>query len=233
MKTQLRSIGKNINQVILCVLIGSGFFLLTLIFEQKVSNANETPESVIVSLKAHGKLKEAMELVDEYINSCSTNEAYSWGYNEKGGVFTLMGEYTKAIYAYQESLKYSEGSSDDFITLKNIGSLQHSLGDYSDAISYYNEAIARMDNNDPRRYWLTMHVAWSGFYLSRGDTMILKLVYEEIKPILQKVENHLNPFNKGKTYYLASRFACQLGKYKDAIELSREYAKIKKLIPQS
>jgi len=226
MKTQLRSIGKNINQVILCVLIGSGFFLLTLIFEQKVSNANETPESVIVSLKAHGKLKEAMELVDEYINSCSTNEAYSWGYNEKGGVFTLMGEYTKAIYAYQESLKYSEGSSDDFITLKNIGSLQHSLGDYSDAISYYNEAIARMDNNDPRRYWLTMHVAWSGFYLSRGDTMILKLVYEEIKPILQKVENHLNPFNKGKTYYLASRFACQLGKYNAAIELSREYAKI-------
>ena len=194
---------------------------------KKSQQQRKPPESAIVSLKAHGKLKEAMELIDKYINSCSMNEAYSWGYNEKGGIFTLMGEYTKAIYAYQESLRYSEGASDDFITLKNIGSLQHSLGDYTDAMSYYDEAIARMDDNDPRKYWLTMHVAWSGFYLSRGDTMVLKLVYEETKPILQKVENHLNQFNKGKAYYLASRIACQLGKYNDAIELSREYAKIK------
>ncbi|MFQ5685744.1 MAG: tetratricopeptide repeat protein [Candidatus Scalindua sp.] len=227
MKTEFHSIGKNINQIIPCVLIASGFLLLILIFEQKVSEANETPESAIVSLKAHGKLKEAMELVDEYIHSCTTNEALSWGYNEKGGVFTLMGEYARAVYAYQESLKYSEGASDDFITLKNIGSLQHSLGDYTDAISYYNEAITRLDDNDPRRYWLAMHVAWSGFYLSRGDTMVLKLVYEETKPILEKIENRLNPFNKGKAYFLASRFAYQLGKYDDAIKLSREYAKIK------
>ncbi len=227
MKTQFLSIRKNLNQIILCVSIVSGFFLLILIFEQKVSAAKETPEPVIVSLKAHGKLKEAMELIDEYINSCSTNEAYSWGYNEKGGVFTLMGEYAKAIYAYQESLRYSEEPSDDFITLKNIGSLQHSLGEYADAISYYDEAINRMDNNDPRRYWLKMYVAWSGFYLSRGDTMVLKQVYEETKPILHKVENHLNPFNKGKTYSLASRIAYQLGKYNDAIKLSKKYAKIK------
>ncbi len=226
MKTGLRSIRKNLNQIILCVLIVSGFFLLILIFEQKVSAAKETPESAIVSLKAHGKLKEAMALIDEYINSCSTNEAYSWGYNEKGGIFTLMGEYTKAIYAYQESLRYSKESSDNFIALKNIGSLQHSLGDYTDAMSYYDEAIARIGDNDPRRYWLTMHVAWSGFYLSEGDTMVLKLVYEETEPILQKIENHLNPFNKGKVYYLASRFAFQLGKHDDAIRLSEKYAKI-------
>jgi tetratricopeptide (TPR) repeat protein len=227
MKTQFLSIWKNLNQIIICVLIVSGFFLLILIFEQKVSAANETPESAIVSLKAHGKLKEAMELIDEYIYRCSTNEAYSWGYNEKGGIFTLMGEYAKAIYAYQESLRYSEGASDDIITLKNIGSLQHSLGDYTDAMSYYDEAIARMDDNDPRRYWLKMHVAWSGFYMSRGDTMVLKQVYEETKPILYKVENHLNPFNKGKAYSLASRIACQLGKHNDVIELSKKYAKIK------
>jgi len=227
MKIRLRSIWKNLNQIIICVLIASGFFLLILIFQQKVSAAKETPESAIVSLKAHGKLKEAMELIDEYINSCSTNEASSWGYNEKGGIFTLMGEYTKAIYAYQESLRYSEGTSDDFITLKNIGSLQHSLGDYADAILYYDEAITRMDDNDPRRYWLKMHIAWSVFYMSRGDTMVLKQVYEETKPILHKVENHLNPFNKGKAYSLASRIACQLGKYNDAIDLSKEYAKIK------
>ena len=226
MKEQFYSIRKNLNQIIPCALIISGFFLSILICEQKVSEANETPESAIVSLKTHGRLNEAMELVDEYISNCSTNEAFSWGYNEKGGVFTLMGEYTKAIYAYQESLKYSEGTTCDFIALKNIGSLQHSLGDYSDAISYYNEAVAVMDDNDPRRYWLAMHVAWSGFYMSRGDTMVLKLVYDEIKPILQNIENHLNTFNKGKAYYLASRFACQLGKYDDAIELSKKYAKI-------
>ena len=227
MKTQSRSIWKNLNLIILFAMIVSGFFLLILIFEQKVSAAKETPESAIVSLKAHGKLKEAMELIDEYINSCSTNEAYSWGYNEKGGIFTLMGEYTKAIYAYQESLRYNEGASGDFITLKNIGSLQHYLGDYADAISYYDEAITRMDDNDPRRYWLKMHVAWSGFYMSRGDTMVLKQAYKETKPILHKVENHLNPFNKGKAYSLASRIAYQLGKYEDAIELSKKYAKIK------
>ncbi len=159
MKTESRSIRKNLNQIILCVFIISGFLLSTLIFVQEVSATEKTRESVIVSLKAQGKLKEAMELIDKYINNCSTNATYSWGYNEKGCIFTLMGEYAKAIYAYQESLRFSEGASDDFITLMNMGSLQHSLGDYADAISYYDEAIIRIDNDDPRKYWLKMHVA--------------------------------------------------------------------------
>ncbi len=227
MKTESRSLRKIANQIFLCTLIVSGFFLLNLIFEQKASAARKTKESVIVSLKAHGKLKKAMELIDKYINRCSMNVTYSWGYNEKGCIFTLMGEYTKAIYAFQESLRYSDGASDDFITLMNIGSIQHSLGDYADAISYYDEAIIRMDDDDPRKYWLKMHVAWSGFYLSRGDTMALKQVYKEAKPILYEIERHLNQFNKGKAYYLASRIAYQLGKYKKAIKLSKKYAKKK------
>ena len=102
MKTRFHSTRKKVNQIIISALIVSGFFLLILICEQKISEANETPESAIVSLKTRGRLKEAMELVDEYISNCSTNEAFSWGYNEKGGVFTLMGEYTKAIYAFQD-----------------------------------------------------------------------------------------------------------------------------------
>ena len=224
MKTQSHLIRKKVNQISLCVLIVSGFFLLNLLFEQEVSAARKTPESVIVSLKAHGKLKKAMELIDKYIHSCNTNVTYSWGYNEKGCVFTLTGEYTKAIYAFQESLRFSEGASDDFITLMNMGTIQHSLGDYADAISYYDEAIIRMDRNDPRTHWLKMHVAWSGFYLSRGDTMALKQVYKEAKPILHIAENHLNSFNKGKAYSLASKIAYQLGKYNNAIKLSKKYA---------
>ena len=227
MKTEYHSIRKDINQIVLCVLIVSGFFLSILISQQKVSAARKTEESVIVSLKSNGKLKKAMELIDKYINNCSMNVTYSWGYNEKGCVFTLMGEYTKAIYAFQESLRYSNGASDDFITLLNMGNLQHSLGDYADAISYYDEAIIRMGNDDPRRYWLKMHVAWSGFYLSRGDTMALKQVYKEAKPKLYEIESHLNSFNKGKAYSLASRIAYQLGKYKKAIKLSKKYAKKK------
>ena len=228
MKTESHPIRKKVNKIIICVLIVSGFFLLNLIFEQKVSASRKTSESIIVSLKAQGKLNEAMELIDEYINNCSRNVTFSWGYNEKGCIFTLMGEYTKAIYAFQESLRYSDGASDDFITLLNMGSLQHSLGDYADAISYFDEAIIRMDNDDPRRYWLKMHVAWSGFYLSRGDTMALKQVYKEAKPRLYAIENHLNSFNKGKAYSLASKIAYQLGKYKKAIKLSKKYAKKRK-----
>ena len=228
MKTESHPIRKKVNKIIICVLIVSGFFLLNLIFEQKVSASRKTSESIIVSLKAQGKLNEAMELIDEYINNCSRNVTFSWGYNEKGCIFTLMGEYTKAIYAFQESLRYSDGASDDFITLLNMGSLQHSLGDYADAISYFDEAIIRMHNDDPRRYWLKMHVAWSGFYLSRGDTMALKQVYKEAKPMLYAIENYLNSFNKGKAYSLASKIAYQLGKYKKAIKLSKKYAKKRK-----
>ncbi len=228
MKTESYSIRKKTDRIVLYALIVSGIFLLNLIFEQKVSAAKQTPESAIVSLKAHGKLKEAMESIDEYINRCSTNVTYSWGYNEKGCIFTLMGEYTKAVYAFQESLRFSEGASDDFITLMNMGSLQHSLGDYADAISYYDEAIIRMDNDDPRKYWLKMHIAWSGFYLSRGDTMALKQAYQEAKPRLYEIERHLNQFNKGKAYSLASKIAYQLGKYRKAIKLSKKYAKKKK-----
>ncbi|GAX60811.1 tetratricopeptide [Candidatus Scalindua japonica] len=225
MKAESHSIRKNVNQIILSMLISSGFLLSALVFLQNISLAKQTPESKIVSLKAHGKLKKAMDSIDKYIGSCRTNETYSWGYNEKGCIFTLMGEYTKAIYAYQESLRFSEGASDDFITLMNMGNLQHSLGDYSDAISYYDEAIIRMDRNDPRVHWLKMHVAWSGFYLSRGDTMTLKQVYKETKPTLHIIENKLNSFNKGKAYSLASKIAYQLGKYNNAIKLSKKYAK--------
>jgi len=227
MKTESRSIPRNLNQIILCIFIASGILLSTLIFVQEVSATGKTKESVIVSLKAQGKLKKAMDLIDKYINNCNMNVTFSWGYNEKGCIFTLMGEYTKAIYAFQESLRYSDGASDDFITLLNIGNLQHSLGDYADAISYFDEASIRMDNDDPRRYWLKMHVAWSGFYLSRGDTMALKQVYKEAKPMLYAIENHLNSFNKGKAYSLASKIAYQLGKYKKAIKLSKKYVKKK------
>lgn len=227
MKTESRSILKNLNQIILCLFIASGILLSTLVFVQKVSAAGKTKESAIVSLKAQGKLQKAMDLIDEYINNCNMNVTFSWGYNEKGCIFTLMGEYTKAIYAFQESLRYSNGASDDFITLLNMGNLQHSLGDYADAISYFDEAIIRMGNDDPRKYWLKMHVAWSGFYLSRGDTMALKQVYKEAKPMLYAIENHLNSFNKGKAYSLASKIAYQLGKYKKAIKLSKKYAKKK------
>jgi tetratricopeptide (TPR) repeat protein len=227
MKTESRSIPRNLNQIILCIFIASGILLSTLIFVQEVSATGKTKESVIVSLKAQGKLKKAMDLIDKYINNCNMNVTFSWGYNEKGCIFTLMGEYTKAIYAFQESLRYSDGASDDFITLLNMGNLQHSLGDYADAISYFDEASIRMDNDDPRRYWLKMHVAWSGFYLSRGDTMALKQVYKEAKPMLYAIENHLNSFNKGKAYSLASKIAYQLGKYKKAIKLSKKYVKKK------
>ena len=87
MKTEFHSIRKIANQIILCALIIPGFFLLNLIFQQKVSVAWETPEAVIVSFKAHGKQNEAMELIDKYINNCSTNVTYSWGCNEKGCIF--------------------------------------------------------------------------------------------------------------------------------------------------
>mgnify|MGYP003959669617 CR=1 FL=1 len=227
MKTEFHSLRKNATQIIICALIIPSFFLLSLILLQKASIAWETSESVIVSFKSHGKLNEAMELTDKYINNCSKNVTYSWGYNEKGCIFTLLGEYTKAIYAFQESLRYSDGSSDDFITLLNMGTLQHSLGDYADAISYFDEAIIRMDNDDSRRYWLKMHVAWSGFYLSQGDTMTLKQVYNEVEPMLREIERHLNQFNKGKAYFMASRIAYQLGKHKEAIKLSKKYVKQK------
>ena len=225
MKTESRSILKNLNQITLCIFLASGILLSTLIFVQKVSATGKTKESVIVSLKAQGKLKKAMNLIDKYINNCNKNVTFSWGYNEKGCIFSLMGEYTKAIYAFQESLRYSDGASDDFITLLNMGNLQHSLGDYADAISYFDEAIIRMDSDDPRRYWLKMHVAWSGFYLSRGDTMALKQVYKEAIPMLYAIESNLNSFNKGKAYSLASKIAYQLGKYKKAIKLFKKYAK--------
>ena len=86
MKIESSSIRKNLYQIILCVLIVSGVLLSTLIFVQKVSAAKKTKESVIVSLKAQGKLKEAMELIDQYINNCSMNVTFSWGYNLPLGI---------------------------------------------------------------------------------------------------------------------------------------------------
>ncbi|KKK62787.1 hypothetical protein LCGC14_3000850, partial [marine sediment metagenome] len=109
----------------------------------------------------------------------------------------------------------------------NIGDLQHDLGDYTDAISYYEEAIHRLDRNDPRRLWLKMLIEWSGFYLSKGDTVTLKQVYEETNPKLHKIERRLNPFNKGLAYLQASTIAFQLGRFYEAIQLTKTFVNIK------
>ena len=202
---------------------------MSLSYKQEVAVAQGNPESwewLIKSLIEENKLEEALKAADEYMHRFNTRVTYSWGLNAKGNILSQMGEYTKAIYAYQEALKYDDGTN-EFVMLMNIGGLQHALGDYTDAISYYEEAIIRLDSNDPRRYWLKMHVAWSGFYLSKGDTVVLKQVYDRAKPIIHKIENRLNSFNKGYAYILASVIAFQLGRFNDAIQLSKTYVNIK------
>jgi tetratricopeptide (TPR) repeat protein len=229
MKSQFYSTYKIASQIVFCVLIVFSLFFTSLSYKQEVVEAQGNPESweqLITSLIDEGKQEEALKAADEYIHRFNTRVTYSWGLNAKGNILSLMGKYTKAIYAYQESLKYDDGTS-EFIMLMNIGGLQHALGDYTDAISYYEEAIIRLDSNDPRRYWLKMLVAWSDFYLSKGDTVVLKQAYDRAKPILHKIENRLNPFNKGSAYILASAIASQLGRFHDAIQLSKTYVNIK------
>ncbi len=223
MKSPFASTYKIASQIVLCVLIVS---LTSLSYKQEVAMAQGDQEWRIVSLQEQNKLDEALAATNEYIRRNNTREAYGWGLIVKGNIFTQMGEYTKAIFAYQEALKYDDGTN-EFIGLMNIGNLQHSLGDYTDAISYYKEAIIKIDSNDPRRYWLKMDIAWSRFYLSKGDTAVLKQIYDRAKPILHKIENRLNPYNKGLAYFQASMIATQLGKFNDAVQLSNTYVDIK------
>jgi tetratricopeptide (TPR) repeat protein len=230
MKSYFNSTYKITSQVVFCVLIAFSIFLTSLSYKQEIVVAQENIESwerLIVSLQEENKLEEALKAADEYMHKFNTRWAYSWGSNSKGNTFSLMGEYTKAIYAYQESLKYDDGTN-EFVMLMNIGGLQHALGDYTDAISYYEEAIIRLDRNDLRRYWLKMHVAWSSFYLSKGDTVVLKQAYGRASPILHKIENSLNPYNNGLAYFQASMIATQLGRYNDAIQLNKLFVNTKK-----
>jgi tetratricopeptide (TPR) repeat protein len=196
-------------------------------FKQEVAVAQEDYTDLIVSLTEQGKLEEALVAVEEYINRDNTRGTYSWwGYNAKGIIFELMGESTKAIYAYQEALQYA--SQDEKInTLVNIGTLQNDLGDYTEAISHYEEAIHRLDRNNPRRYLIKMFLAWPRFYLSQGDTAILKQVYLEASPKLHKIERHIDPPDKGKAYMQASVIAFQLGRFHEAIQLTKTFLNIR------
>jgi tetratricopeptide (TPR) repeat protein len=118
-------------------------------------------------------------------------------------------------------LKSDDETKDNMrILLAHIGYLQQTLGDYTEAISYYEESLQIMDNNDPRRYMPIMDIAWSKFYLSQGrDTTVLQQVYEETKPMLRRVEYLLNQYEKGYAYYAASKIAFQLGRFDEAVQL--------------
>ena len=230
MNSQFYFIYKTLNHIILFTLMVFSLSLMFLTFKQEVAVAQDDPESFtwwIISLQDQGKLDEALVATDEFIRRYNTREAYSWGYNMKGSIFTLLGEYTKAIYAYQEALQYQPIEAEKAHMLVNIGSLQHALGDYTDAISYYEKAISKLDRNDPRRYWINMSVEWSKFYLSQGNTAILKQVYLEVCPKLHKIENRLNPYNKGSAYGEASKIAFQLGRFHEAIQLTKTFVNIK------
>lgn len=224
---------KILNKSVLCVLLVFGFSLIFLALKHEVAFAWESHSSFerrIASLAQQNKLEEAMAATDEYLNKYKNEKScLMWGYNAKGVIFTKMHEYTKAIYAYQESLKeyklfnpVDEHKDNMRIVLQHIGDLQHALGDYTDAISYYEEGIQVMDNYDSRRYVNKMFVAWSEFYLSRGiDTNLLKQVYEETKPKLREIEDCLNMYRKGDAYSMASKIAFQLGRFDEAIQLEK------------
>ena len=229
MKSHFYSTYKTASQIVLYVLIVFSLSFTSLSYKQEVVVAQEDSYTFvrwIISLQEQNKLDEALAATDEFIRTYNTREAFSWGYNMKGNIFSQMGEYTNAIYAYQESLQYSQ-QEEKIYMLGNIGHLQHALGDYTDAISYYEQAIHLLNTDDFRRYPFKMQVEWSRFYLSEGDTAILNQVYLEASPKLHKIENHLIPFNKGMAYGRASEIAFQLGRFNDAIQLNKTFVNIK------
>ena len=225
---------KILNKSVLCVLLVFGFSLIFLTFKQEAAIAwgERSFAQRISSLIKLNKLEEAMEATDKYIHKYKKkNYCLGWGYNSKGVIFSKMNEYTKAIYAYQESINYLDVEEKDNrrIMLGNIGRLQHLLGDYTDAISYYEKSIQVMDNYDARLYYNKMCVAWSAFYLSQGrDTTILKQVYEKTKPMLHEIEDLQNPNDKCTAYNMASKIAFQLGRFDEAIQLDKTLLNINK-----
>ena len=212
---------------VLCVLLVFGFSFVFLTLKYEIAFAGESIDSFeqrIVSLTYHNKLQEAMAATDEYLNKYGNKkECWDWVHNAKGVILSKMHEYTKAIYAYQESIKYFDVPTiERWIILTHIGDLQHALGDYTDAISYYEESIQVMDSHVPSRYMPKMFIAWSIFYLSQGmDTNSLKQVYEETKPDLREIEDHLNIYWKGKAYSMASSIAFQLGRFDEAVQFDK------------
>ena len=225
---------KILNKSVLCVLLVFGFSLIFLAFKQEVAVAwgERSFAQRISSLIKQNKLEDAMEATDKYIHKYKKkNYCLGWGYNSKGVIFSKMYEYTNAIYAYQESIKYLDVEEKDNrrIMLGNIGRLQHLLGDYTEAISYYEKSIQVMDNYDARLYYNKMCVAWSAFYLSQGrDTTILKQVYEKTKPMLHEIEDLQNPNDKCTAYNMASKIAFQLGRFDEAIQLDKTLLNINK-----
>ena len=228
MNTYFYSPYKILSKSVLSVLLVFGLSFVFLTLKHEVAFAGEDrrtkQEDRIVSLMNHNKLQEAMKATDEYLNKYGNKkECWDWGYNAKGVIFSSMHKYTKAIYAYQESIKYFDVPTNErWITLANIGDLQHALGDYTDAISYYEEGIQAMDSYDYSRYLHKMYIAWSRFFFSQGkDTNSLKKVYEETIPKLRKIEDHLNPYMKGSAYSMASAIAFQLGRFDEAVQFAK------------
>ena len=239
MNTYFNSPHKILNKSVLYVLIvfGLSFVFLTLKYEVAFAwgDRRAKQEDKIFSLIQHNKLQEAMTATDEYLNKYKKkDDGLMWGYNAKGVIFSEMHEYTKAIYAYQESIKKLKllnlrvGYKDNMrILLGSIGDLQQNLGDYTDAILYYEEGIQVMDSYDPKRYMTKMYIAWSKFYLSQGmDTNSLKQVYEETKPKLREIENSLNQYEKGNAYSMASEIAFQLGRFDEVLQFNKTMLKI-------
>ena len=122
---------------ILCVLLVLSFSLIFLVFYKEVVawESHSSFEQRISSLMDQNKLHEAMTETDKYLNKYKRdNYCVRWGYNTKGTIFSKMGEYTKAIYAYQESLKklrlfdmIGETKDNMRILLEGIGGLQMRL----------------------------------------------------------------------------------------------------------
>ena len=121
--------------------------------------------------------------IDAFLKVTELTPNNTRGYNNLGGIYGSLGQTEKAIESFKKSLSIDT----TYRVLTNLGTLNLSEKNYTDAIQYYSEAVERLDTD--YRVWGSLGYA---YHYSDGDSTKVQETMEQAIDLAEQ-ELKVNP----------------------------------------
>lgn len=181
-----------------------------------------------------------MEKIEEYINDIKTlvmenklKELFGYLYHVKGLYYYYIGNSTKAIENYKKSIKHFHENGqliDSIKPMNNIAVIYFDLGQYDDAMGYYQAALSIVDRHEVlnSKYIYLNNIG--EIYMDKCEYVKAKDYFEEAREIAIEVEDSVGIFlanlNLGLIYLYTSKYDKAYSCFKT---LEKDYNKYKNI----
>ncbi|MBI4930327.1 MAG: tetratricopeptide repeat protein [Bacteroidetes bacterium] len=179
--------------------------------------------------------KRILKIVDEKISGSNQKERHSFlvakssALNNIGYAYNFLGDISKALDYYRQSIKIDEELSDKqgmASTLNNIGGIYDNLGDITKALDYYHKSL-KIKETIPDKLGMAYSFQNIGtIYIGQGDTANALEYFNKSLSLREEISDKrgmaqsLN--NLGYTYYHSGNISKAMEYFQKSISIEEE-----------